>query len=61
MDFWLSQIEDLQCGLLFSRLWRGGRRRGRRRGRRSKLEKVLQILHLKTKEVTLHHAMLDID
>jgi hypothetical protein len=57
MDFWLSQIEDLQCGLLFSPLWKGRRRRGRR----SKLEKVLQILHLKTKEVTLHHAMLDID
>jgi hypothetical protein len=39
----------------FVPLWKGRRRRRRRR---SKLEKVLQILHLKTKEVTLHHAML---
>jgi hypothetical protein len=56
MDFWLLQIEDLQCGLLLSPLWKGRRRR-----RRSKLEKVHQILHLKTREVTLHHAMLDND
>jgi hypothetical protein len=35
--------------------------KGRRRRRRSKLEKVLQILYLKTKEVTLYHAMLDND
>jgi hypothetical protein len=31
-------------------LWKGRRRRRRRR--RRKLEKVLQILHLKTKEVS---------